>query len=128
MATRKTHNSLTLYMEVFVPSPNQPADKTTSPTHQSFQWITGIGQNEPLADFVELTRDISAGINTCLQIVFASDLEHANNEDADPGCTSPPSIDKISADTLLRFSIAASALLRRESDAHIQRLNNMQTR
>lgn len=111
-----------------MPNSTKSNHKPIQPTHQDFRWITGVGQSEQMADFVELTRDIAAGINTCLQIVFASNLEHANNEDADPDCTSPPSIDKISADTLLRFSIAASALLRRESDAHIQRLNNMQTR
>jgi hypothetical protein len=101
-----------------------PHQTTIQPTHQDFHWISGPGRDAPLADFVELTRDIAAGIHTCLQIFVASDLERAANVSADPGDECAPAVGKTDAENLLRLSIAASALLRQAAEARIGQLNN----
>ncbi len=98
--------------------------QSTQPTHRAFRWISGPGRNAPLADFVELTRDVAAGIHTCLQIMATSDLERAANASADPGDESAPTVGKTDAENLLRLSIAASALLREAAEARIRRLND----
>jgi len=97
---------------------------STQPTHKDFHWIGGPGRDAPLADFVELTRDIAAGIHTCLQVMVASDLEREANLTADPGQEFPPAIGKADAENLLRFSIAAAALLQEAAEARIRQLNN----
>ena len=97
--------------------------QSVQPAHRNFRWISGPGCDAPLADFVELTRDVAAGIHTCLQIMAASDLERVANLGADPGDEFAPAIGKTDAENLLRLSIAASALLREAAEARIRRLN-----
>ncbi|WP_034299394.1 hypothetical protein [Herbaspirillum sp. RV1423] len=88
---------------------------TIQPTHRDFRWINGPGRDAPLADFVEMTRDVAAGIHTCLQIFAASELERVANADADPGAESAPAVGKSDAENLLRQ--AAEARIRRLTDS-----------
>ena len=41
------------------------------------------GREEKFADFIELTRDISAGITSCMHIIYARDLVNEMNQDAE---------------------------------------------
>jgi len=88
-----------------------PDQKTIHPTHEDFRWIHGPGKDQPLAEFVELAHDIAAGVTSCLQIIYASDLIREINLDADPGEESTPSIGKTDAANLMRLSMAATTLL-----------------
>ncbi len=106
-----------------MPDFDTPHQATIQATHRDFRWISGPGRDAPLADFVEMTRDVAAGLHTCLQIFAASELERAANADADPGAESAPAVGKSDAGNLLRLSIAASGLLRQAAEARIRQLN-----
>jgi hypothetical protein len=80
--------------------------KTTPPHHEDFHWIHGPGREEKIADFIELTRDISAGISSCLQIIYARDLLNEIHQDDDPEPKATPSIGKSDSANLYRLSLA----------------------
>jgi hypothetical protein len=106
-------------------SHNDPQDASTHvrPTHQNFHWIDGAACNTPYANFIETTLDVCAGLHTCLQIVYASDLEHAANLDADAGQMAAPAVGLVEADQLLRLSIATTGLLRDDARRRVELLN-----
>jgi hypothetical protein len=99
------------------------ADVPIRPAHQNFRWVDGEAANTPYASFLETTLDISAGLHTCLQIVYASDLERANNLDADSGQAVAPAVGLLEADQLLRLSLATTALLRDAARQRVELLN-----
>jgi hypothetical protein len=45
-----------------MPGSTTSDQKTIPPHHEDFHWINGPGRDGKFADFIELTRDISAGI------------------------------------------------------------------
>ena len=106
-----------------MPCTSTPNENTIPPTHEDFRWIHGPGKDERFADFIELTRDISAGVSTCLQIIFRSELVRETNLDSEPEQASQPPIGKTDSANLLRLSLAATTLLRQLSDERIERLN-----
>jgi hypothetical protein len=108
-----------------MPCTSTPDGNTIPPTHQDFHSIHGPGREEKFADFIELTRDISAGISSCMQIIYARDLADEINQDADSDSESEatPSIGKSDSANLYRLSMAAATLLRDMSEEHIARLN-----
>jgi hypothetical protein len=55
-----------------MPGNDTSDQKSIPPTHADFHWILGPGRANVLADFVELAHDISAGISSCLQIIYTS--------------------------------------------------------
>jgi hypothetical protein len=91
--------------------------------HEDFHWIHGPGQEEKFANFIELTRDVSAGITSCLHIIYARDLVNELNQDSDPEQEAAPSIGKSDSANLFRLSLAAATMLRDVSDQHIASLN-----
>ena len=76
-----------------------------------------------MADFIELTRDISAGIHCCLPIIHISDLVREANHDAQAWREAAPSIGQTEAEQLCRLSMNAAALLCNASDECIASLN-----
>jgi hypothetical protein len=100
--------------------------KTIPPTHQDFHWIEGPGQELQLADFVELTHDVTAGIHTCLQLIYSSDLNREINLDAESGEETPPAIGTSDATNLMRLSITAVNMLHQLSEQRIEWLNQYQ--
>lgn len=90
-----------------------------APTHQRFRWSSAEAQRVP-SSFVETAFDISTGLNTCLEIIYASHLERLANSDADPGESAPPAIGEMEAEHLMRLSIAASALLRDDARRQLE--------
>jgi hypothetical protein len=106
-----------------MPSTTTSDQKTIPPHHEDFHWIHGPGREEKFADFIELTRDISAGISSCLQIIYARDLRNEIHQDADPEPEAAPSIGKSDSANLYRLSLAAATLLRDVSEEHIAQLN-----
>jgi hypothetical protein len=109
--------------EANMPCPNTSDQNNTNPTHEDFRWIHGPGKDERFAAFIELTRDVAAGITSSLQIVHASELVREINLDNEAEETSPPAIGKTDAANLTRLSIAAAKLLQQASQVHIDRLN-----
>jgi hypothetical protein len=95
-----------------------------APTHEDFDWVEGIAQGSPYANFLETTLDIAAGIHVSLQIAYASDLERAANGDADADATRAPAVGIVEADQLLRLAMAASGLLRDEARRRVEVLND----
>jgi hypothetical protein len=106
-----------------MPGSNTSDQSTIPPTHEDFHWIHGPGREEKFADFIELTRDISAGITSCMQIIYARDLFNEIHQDDDPESGAAPSIGKSDGTNLYRLSMAAASLLRDVSEEHIARLN-----
>jgi hypothetical protein len=94
-----------------------------SSVHQDFHWVEGPEQGSPYANFLETTLDIVAGLHTCLQIAYASDLEHAANRDADDGEAVAAAIGIVESDQLVRLSIAATGLLREEARRRVEVLS-----
>jgi len=92
-------------------------------THQDFHWIEGSARHTPYADFLELTLDITAGLHTCQQIVYTSELERAANADADPGQMAAVAVGIVETDQLKRLCIASTRLLRAEARRRIEELN-----
>jgi hypothetical protein len=109
-----------------MPSTTTPDQKTIPPHHEDFHWIHGPGREEKFADFIELTRDISAGITSCMQIIYARDLLNEVNQDADSEPATATSIGKSDSVNLYRLSLAAATLLRDVSEEHIAQLNKSQ--
>jgi hypothetical protein len=106
-----------------MPDSTTSDQKTIPPHHEDFHWIHGPGREERFADFIELTRDISAGIASCLQIIYARDLVNEVNQDTDAEPEAAPSIGKSDSANLYRLSLAAATLLRDVSEEHIAQLN-----
>jgi len=106
-----------------MPSTATSDQNTIPPTHEDFRWIFGPGQNERFADFIELTRDVSAGISSCLQIIYACDVVREINQDSELEQQSAPAIGKTDAVNLFRLSLAAAVLLRNAAQDRIDRLN-----
>jgi hypothetical protein len=109
-------------MEAYMPSNCTPDQNNIPPTHQDFHWIEGPGRTERFADFIEQTRDIAAGVNSALQIIYSSDLAREINAEVDPDYTATPAVGSIDCANLLRLSLAATALLRNAADEHIAAL------
>ena len=106
-----------------MPSTNTPDQNPIPPTHQEFHWIHGPGKESHNSDFIELTRDISAGLISCLQLIYSSELVREMNLDVELGQESPPAIGKTDSANLVRLSLASAILLRKLSDERIDRLN-----
>ena len=106
-----------------MPSTNTPDQIPISPSHEDFHWISGPGKNACNADFIELTRDITAGMVSCLQLIYSSELVRETNLDAEPEQAIAPAIGTTDSANLLRLSLAAATLLRRMSDDRIATLN-----
>lgn len=94
------------------------------PTHEDYRWIFGPGKDQLHSDFIELTRDITAGVGSSLQIIYASELAREINLDADPADQlPPPAIGKTDAANLMRLSMAAIQLLHHSSLQRIDTAN-----
>jgi len=106
-----------------MPGTNTSDQHPIPPTHEDFHWIHGPGKNERLADFVELTRDVTAGVVSSLQLIYRSHLVREMNQDCDPGQESAPAIGTTDAANLLRLALAASTMLRNVAEAKIASLN-----
>jgi hypothetical protein len=106
-----------------MPSTTTSDKSTIPPHHEDFCWIHGPGREEKFADFIELTRDITAGITSCMHIIYARDLANEMNQDNDPEHEVAPSIGKSDSANLFRLSLAAATMLRDVSEEHIARLN-----
>ena len=104
---------------------NTSDQNTITPTHEDFHWISGPGRNERFADFIELVRDGSAGISTCLHLIQTSDLLREMNQDAEPEQLSAPSISKTDAANLFRLSLLTASVLLKASQDNIDLLNRM---
>ena len=96
---------------------------STSATHRNFRWIDRTDDDSAHAEFIETAYDVTSGIYTCLEIIYASDLERAANNDADPGTEAAPAIGAEETDKLMRLSIATLALLRKEASHRIEAAN-----
>lgn len=92
--------------------------------HQDFRWIEGDAQAAVHAQLLERALDISAGINTCLELVYSSNMERLGNHDVTPAERILPLLDVGDTDRLMRFSIAAAALLRDSLRHGVESLND----
>jgi hypothetical protein len=107
----------------FHPNDTPDAVRHARSAHQDFHWVEGAQRNTAYANFLETTLDVSSGLHTCLQIVYASELERAANLDADPGQMVLPAVSMLEADQLLRLSIATTALLRDAAQRRVDDFN-----
>lgn len=82
--------------------------------------MEGAIQQCAYAEFVERTLDITAGIHTCLQLIYASNLARFGDHDDAHGSAA---IGIHEGDKLMRMSIAASALLRNDARDQVECMN-----
>jgi hypothetical protein len=91
--------------------------------HQRFHWIDGPSKDTAYASFLEMTYDLAAGINLCLEIVHTAELQHEANLAADEGEAAAPAVGAFDAEKLLRMAIVSSALLTQEAMRRIETEN-----
>src|SRR5438477_8730785 len=89
-----------------------PESNLTSAVHQPFTWLGDDVKDYPMADFVELTMDVSRGIHACLEIIEASNLERSWNAELDPEDATLPTLNRNDTGKLMRLTIATIRLLR----------------
>jgi hypothetical protein len=90
--------------------------------HQRFHWINGPSKDTAYAAFLEMTYDLVAGVNTCLEIIHAADLQREINCAADDE-TAAPAVGAFDAERLLRLAIVSSSLLTQEAIRRIEAEN-----
>jgi hypothetical protein len=87
----------------------------SSSTHKSFSYLAdGVKPND-LNAFLEVTLDITGGIETCLDLISSNDIAR--------DCGDTPLISAFQSANLLRFAMAASRLLRDEALEKVGQLN-----
>ena len=104
-------------------SKQTPKFDPASAAHQPFSWLHPAVKACPAANFVALTKDISLGLSTCLEIVYASELDRAHNANADPGQEVLSAVTGSDAENLFRLVIVTSRLLAEHAEQELQRIN-----
>ena len=94
-----------------------------SAVHQPFSWLDDAAKTYPMADFVELTMDVSRGVHACLEIIEASNLECSWNAELDPEDATLPTLNRNDTGKLMRLAIATIRLLREHADHNLDWLN-----
>jgi hypothetical protein len=106
-------------------------DSSASPSprsaHQRFHWIDGPSKDTAYAAFLEMTYDLAAGINTCLEILHAAELQRETNYIAEDDETAAPAVWAFDAEKLLRMAIVSSSLLTQEAMRRIEAENTFMT-
>lgn len=82
-----------------------PSSKPEFPEafHQPFSWLPSHHKNDPHAQFYAMTVDVCEGIKTCI------DLAHLSN--SDKNTDTPPTLDIIATERLLRLALMSSQML-----------------
>ncbi|QRX84264.1 hypothetical protein [Glaciimonas sp. PAMC28666] len=83
--------------------------------HQAFTWLPSTHKNDEAAEFYALTKDISQGLQTCV------DLAHFSTMDRDSDTT--PVLDVEGTDRLLRLTITTLKMLAQVAAAKIDHLD-----
>lgn len=91
--------------------------------YRPFNWLRDDVEYSPLNDFVATTVDITAGLETCLNLVNSSELERVQNVGSDPGEAVTPLLDVADSSNLLRLAIAANRLLHSHAMNQVERIN-----
>ena len=97
------------------PTMNAPSS-STEPTslHQPFSWLPEHHQSNECAQFFALTKDISQGIQTCV------DLAHFSTMDRDSDTI--PMLNIADTERLLRMAVTSAQMLAQIAATHIDRL------
>jgi hypothetical protein len=88
---------------------------SSAPAHKSFSYLADGVKPSGLNAFLEVTLDITAGIETCLNLISSNDIAR--------DCGDTPLISAFQSANLLRFAMAASRLLRDEALEKVGHLN-----
>ena len=89
---------------------------SSSSTHKSFSYLADGVKPNVLNAFLEVTIDITAGIETCLDLISSNDIAR--------DCGDTPLLGASDAGNLLRLAMAASRLLRDEALREVEHLND----
>jgi hypothetical protein len=90
------------------------------PIHQPFSWAMGEFDDGRDAFFAALTLDVCNGIQTCLELVHATDL--ASGPSA--ACEEPPILGVMDRDRLLRLATVSARMLSDRAWKEVTRKNN----
>ncbi|GGX76822.1 hypothetical protein GJV26_17000 [Massilia dura] len=90
--------------------------------HQPFSWTSPGAGGHDCAAFIALTMDVSRGIETCLQLVNSSNMERHANTMADPGTETPPVLDRIDTENLLRLAIVSARMLAADAERKMRHM------
>jgi hypothetical protein len=106
-----------------MPSTNTPKFSLADSVHQPISYINKEAKEFLLAEFIELARDITQGVSTCLEIVEAANAERDCNAESDPGDEVLPAVNSYDCAVLMRLSIASTKLLRRSAENSMDWIN-----
>ena len=97
--------------------PPKTSSSSTPPEslHQAFSWLPLHHRNEPTAEFYAMTKDVSEGIQTCIELI------HFSMMDRDSGDTTPL-LNIGDTERLLRLAGTSSQMLAEAAAMRIDRL------
>lgn len=94
---------------------NDDIRKALAATHKPHSYLEDDVKSTGLNEFLEMTIDVTAGIETCLDLISSSEIAR--------DCGDVPAIRPFDSANLLRLAMAASRLLRDEAFQNVQRMN-----
>jgi hypothetical protein len=94
---------------------NNDIQKVFAATHKPHSYLEDDVKSTGLNEFLEMTIDVTAGIETCLDLISSSEIAR--------DCGDAPAIRPLDSANLLRFAMVASRLLRDEALLNVQRMN-----
>jgi hypothetical protein len=94
---------------------NNDIQKVLAATHKPHSYLEDDVKSTGLNEFLEMTIDVTAGIETCLDLISSSEIAR--------DCGDVPAIRPFDSANLLRFAMVASRLLRDEALLNVQRMN-----
>lgn len=100
-----------------------PAKPPRTSLHEPFSWVDKGGAFDAGAELAAMTMDVCHGIEVCLEIVSACNLEHEFNRDADPGQEELPLLNESDTSRLMRLAMVSARLLSFSAERHIARHN-----
>lgn len=91
----------------------------TQPIHEAFSWLDNGAADVHGAEFVALTMDVCHGVQTCLELIHATDLR--TNSGA--GEEDPPILGGVDKERLLLLATAAMRMLGGQAEERVEAFN-----
>jgi len=98
--------------------------------HQPFSWLVEELRYDYTAQFSARVMDVCRGMQTALELVHSSDLDHEHNalcSDA-PDEQVRPTLSVVDTGRMMLFVMASAGLLAEDAGKHVEWLNNHQER
>jgi hypothetical protein len=96
---------------------NAPVNRSA---FREFSWLNGDLQRDHAAIFAAQMKDLGFGVQKCLQLIEASELDRAHGAEDDDE-DNAPLLNAYDTGVLLRFAITASEIIGAQADEFLVR-------